>query len=147
MHSTLRCRLQPTPCQLQYVVAVAANRGTVRFDDIINDRRLEDERIKDLHDRITVEGDKSLDEAAGAGRQSVASTVTLTTRDGKRHSRHVTHPRGAAENPLTEEELRAKFRQLTEGVVSRDDADALHESVFAIEQAPDLTELFAHLTT
>ncbi|WP_211260545.1 MmgE/PrpD family protein [Amycolatopsis jejuensis] len=131
---------------LQYVVAVAAHHGTVRFDDIINDRRLEDERVKELHDRITVKGDKSLDEAAGAGRQSVASTVTLTTRDGTRHSRHVTHPRGSAENPLTEEELRAKFQHLTEGVVSHEDADALHEAVFAIEQAPDLSELFARIT-
>lgn len=129
---------------LQYVISVAANRGTVRFEDIINDRRLEDTRIKDFHDRITVEGDRSLDEAAGPG-QSVASTVTLTTRVGDCFSRHVTHPRGAAENPLTDEELQQKFRQLTTGTISPETAQAIHAAVFGIEQASDLSTLLTHL--
>ena len=130
---------------LQYVVSVAANRGTVRFEDIINDRRLEDERIRGLHDHITIEGDRSLDDKAGPGRQSVASAVTLRTRGGERFSRDVTHPRGAAENPLTDDELRAKFRQITDGVVSQETADVIHRSVFAIEQAQDLSALLAQL--
>jgi 2-methylcitrate dehydratase PrpD len=39
--------------------------------------------------------------------------VTITLRDGRTHEKRITHPKGDPQNPLTWDELKAKFKSLT----------------------------------
>jgi 2-methylcitrate dehydratase PrpD len=128
----------------QYVLAVAAYQGSVEFSDIMSDRRLEDDRIRALSERITVVGDPALD-VAGEG-QSVASTTTVVLKDGTTHRREVPDPLGSPANPLTDETLRSKFEALTAPIMTANRQQAIQDAVSAIEEMDDATRLTDLLT-
>lgn len=131
---------------LQYVLAVAATRGHVGFDDILRDRRIDDPAIRRLSERVTLVGDPGIDRRATTGRQSVGSITTVRTLDGREFTRDVEFPLGAAENPLAPADLEAKFRRLTAGVIGAERADAIRAAVVGIEELPSirtLTDLLA----
>lgn len=125
---------------LQYVLAVAAHRGRVDFDDIVEDRR-SDPSIADLAGRITVVGDASLDERATPGHQSIGSITEVTTRAGATYVRDMEFPLGAAENPLSDDDLRAKFARLTTGVVDAERARHITAAVDELDSADDVGTL------
>jgi len=131
---------------MQYVLAVAAYKGSVGFGDIVNDLRLQDDRIRTLSEKIVVVGDESFDRDASATGQSVASTTTITFRDGTTLSREVPHPLGSPGNPLDAQALRAKFDALTADVLSADRAGAIHECVSRIQELDDTADLARLLT-
>lgn len=131
---------------MQYVLAVAAYKGSVGFGDIVNDLRLQDDRIRTLAEKIFVIGDESFDRDAAATGQSVASTTTITLRDGTTSSREVLHPLGSPDNPLDAQALRAKFDALTAGVLTSERASAIHECVGGIEELEDVADLARLLT-
>ncbi len=124
----------------QYALAVVAHRGDVQFDDIVNDRR-DDPAVADLFERIELLPDERLDAESGPGRQSVASTTTVRTRSGVLHERHVEFPLGAAQNPLSEAQLRNKFRRLTRTVAADARADQIMDAIMTLEEAPNITGL------
>src|SRR5262249_44469708 len=93
----------------QYVLALAAWRGCVDFYDILNDQRC-DEKIRLLSERIEVIGDEETDRTYPDVYRSI---ITVATKNGRRHVRDVTHPKGSPANPVTKEVLDRKFETLT----------------------------------
>src|ERR1043166_4325167 len=72
--------------------------------------------------------------------------VSLETTDGNKYDAKVFHPKGSPENPLSEEELRAKFMGLATMVGSKEKSQRIMEAVDNLEQLDDarqLTELLA----
>ena len=126
---------------MQYILAVAANKGAVSFADIMSDLRLHDSGIKDLSERIFVTGDATFDRDAADTGQSVASTTTVTLRDGTTLTREVLNPLGSPANPLSAEALRAKFEVLTAAVLAPDRVRAIQDSVDHLESLDDVTVL------
>lgn len=72
--------------------------------------------------------------------------VTLRLHDGRELTRALNQPHGGPEDPLTNDEIVAKFRTLTSHVMEPDRARAIERTVLALEQQADLgalTELLA----
>lgn len=71
--------------------------------------------------------------------------VKITTRNGQEFSAKIDYPKGDPENPLTWEELIAKFKQLVQPVYSNERISQIIASVKALEQAQTLQFLFERL--
>jgi len=54
---------------------------------------------------------------------------------------HVDHATGSAANPLSDEGLNTKFRQLAEGVLPKPRTDALLEQCWRVAEVDDVGEL------
>jgi hypothetical protein len=59
--------------------------------------------------------------------------VTVETCDGRRFDRHVPFARGAPENPLSLEEVIAKYEDLAPRALVPDAVREVREAVFALE--------------
>lgn len=120
----------------QYVLALAAFRRVVDFDDILHDRR-DDPAIRALSERVQVVGDAELDRTYPDLYRSI---VEVESADG-RHSRDVTYPKGSPQAPLSADELHRKFARLTADVVTPRRRGEIAELVGRLEEVADAAEL------
>lgn len=65
----------------------------------------------------------------------------MTTHDGNVHQVRVVAPHGAPWDPVTNEELVAKFHALADRVTSFDRARAIERAVLGLEHLHDVNEL------
>jgi 2-methylcitrate dehydratase PrpD len=121
----------------QYILPVGLVFGRVLIHDILFDRARHPE-VARLGAGMRLVHDPALDAGYPARYTSV---VEIVTRDGRRLARRVEAARGTAENPLSPEEVRAKFRDLAAGAVPAARAGAIARLVDRIERAPDLRRL------
>jgi 2-methylcitrate dehydratase PrpD len=101
--------------------------------------RLDADDIWSLIDVTEVHLDESLANADLAER--FRTDVAVTTRDGGVHRTRVAAPHGAPSDPVTNEELVAKFHALADRVTSRDRANAIERAVIALDKLDDVNEL------
>jgi 2-methylcitrate dehydratase PrpD len=94
---------------LPYTAAVTLIYGNAFIDEYSDDKLL-DPTIIDLANRITVFVDPELD--AREKHQMRAVRVTVTMKDGTTHFHEQTYRSGHWRNPMSEEVLKAKFRDL-----------------------------------
>ncbi|MCZ8149824.1 MAG: MmgE/PrpD family protein [Roseomonas sp.] len=103
----------------------------------------ENAAVQALAARVTVNEDPALTAQLPGLRPA---RLRLTLADGTVHSAEVTTNRGDTEDPYTEAEVRAKFRELTDPVYGPARAQAIEEAVLALgphHEASALTELLA----
>jgi 2-methylcitrate dehydratase len=121
-----------------YCCAAALVDGDVTLATF-DDERLTDSRLLDLVDRTTIVEDPALNAGYPKG---IPNDITITLADGAKLRKRVDFPRGHAENPMTDEEVVAKFQRLADGVVTRSTADRLVEQVMAFDKLKDTAALF-----
>ncbi len=112
---------------LPYTVAAALNKGRVslsEFEDLSADN------IRATMSRISVVRDESL---AAEYPEKWPARITTTLESGEKLSATVEYPKGDAKNPLTFEELKEKFRGLTERILSAAQQDHIVRVAAAIE--------------
>lgn len=73
--------------------------------------------------------------------------LTVTTNDGRRLERATLAPRGSPINPLSREDLRAKFIAWTGDAFSAEVKDAIASTVDAVESLPTVSGLTSMLST
>ncbi len=115
---------------LPYTAAVTLLEGNAFIDQYADDK-LRDPTIIDLANRIEVYVDRELD--AGGPHEMRAVRVTVTMKSGEQHHEAVTYRSGHWRNPMSEDALRDKFRDLAGRVL-------LPEAVTRIEQVIDNLE-------
>lgn len=125
----------------QYILAVAAVHGKFEFSDVMTDRRAEP-LIDRIARGISVVPDASFEAEFP---HVYRSGIEVRMVGGQTYSRVVGTPKGSIEEPLTDDELWAKFLRLTTGVLSPSDAAALRATVSVVETLPDLSGLIALL--
>ena len=76
----------------------------------------------------------------------IPNNLIIKTGDGRTVSKRVDFPRGHARNPMTDDEVIAKFRGLATGVVSDTTADRLVNLAMSLDEMSDLSELLAFET-
>lgn len=118
---------------LPYAVAAAFTFGAA-LPDQFADELLAREDLRRLSRMVEVEVDDSLQRGVSCG-------MTVTYADGSVASSVVDHPKGSVDNPMSREDLRAKFDMLAEGLLAADATDRIQELVDRIEAADDLDEL------
>jgi 2-methylcitrate dehydratase PrpD len=95
--------------------------------------RVQDEAVRALRSAVRLTVDEGLhpDEAH----------VRILLRDGQALERHVPHASGTAANPMTDAQLRRKFRLLVDPVLGEDRATAIVQTVGQIEHLPSVRAL------
>jgi 2-methylcitrate dehydratase len=127
---------------LQYIVVAAL------LDGEVTTRTFEPERFRDrqtldiLKERVTVREDPELSAGYPEG---IPNRITVTTTGGGREVREVRYPRGHARNPMTDEEVVAKYRANMQGRLDVDRAASLEGLVWNLEREGSLRELVRQL--
>lgn len=121
----------------RYLMAVAAMAGKVMPDQFSPDF-LNDDRIRELFERVEVRADKALD-AIFPARWPAA--VEVVTKGGETYHCEVRNARGDADNPPTRDEIEGKFMALIEGRLSQPKAQALMAQLRHLDSVDDASGL------
>jgi 2-methylcitrate dehydratase PrpD len=122
---------------IPYCVATALSKGTVCLADFTDDKVKASEaqkllsRVRFLHP----------DEADQKG-MDLAAEITIRLTDGSQYSYRVSLPKGEPENPMTDEELTAKFEACSRLILDKKDANKILNIIRNLEEEKDLTGLF-----
>lgn len=122
-----------------YCVAVALIDGELTRASFDEDR-LRDPAVLQLLDRIRI---VETDECNAGYPDGIPNKLIIRRADGRVFSRLVKYPRGHAGNPMTDDEVIAKFRRQAAGVVSDATAARLIELAFGLDELRDVTPLLA----
>ncbi|MEN4400552.1 MmgE/PrpD family protein [Mycolicibacterium senegalense] len=101
--------------------------------------RLDADDVWQLLDRTHVELDRSIDELPLAERFQTHLTVTFS--DGRAETATVIAPHGYPGDPVTDDELVAKFHRLVDPVMPADRATAIEQAVLGLPDADDIAPL------
>lgn len=119
---------------LPYTAAVTLLEGTA-FVDQYTDDKLRDPKIVELARRIEVVVDPELD--AGGPHEMRAVRATVTMKDGRTFEESVTYRSGHWKNPLSDDTLNEKFRNLAERVLTKGAVDKITDTVRGLEDVAD----------
>ena len=134
--NTTNNRDMPDIC-MQHLCAVMLLDGTVTFKSSHDEKRMRDKRVLALRNKITLMGDDELTRAMPS-RQGI---VEITLRGGRELRHHMKAVRGTAENPMTRAEVDAKSYDLLAPLLGAARARKLCETVWNLEQIPDVRKL------
>jgi 2-methylcitrate dehydratase PrpD len=118
---------------LQHAAAVAFVRGRAGVTEF-SVASVNDADIAPFRSRVVAVADASL---------SVSEAVVDVEAAGRKLSTHITTPKGSLENPLTDEDIREKARDLAKLVGSAIDIDRLADAVWDLDRCEDARLLMA----
>lgn len=121
----------------QYVLPVAVKDRRVTVDDILRDRRTDPE-IAALSRRVRVVADDDLDRTFP---ERYATIVEVRTRAGERYQERVDYARGCPENPVTYDEIAAKFADLATPAAGEERAGRVRAFMDRIADVGEISEL------
>jgi 2-methylcitrate dehydratase PrpD len=101
--------------------------------------RLGDQQIKDMMARIEIEADPALN-AKYPG--TLASIVVLETKSKGTLNKQVIYPKGNMKNPMTKDDVVAKYRGLCAGVMDKNKSEQILQKLLDLDQTDALQELF-----
>src|SRR5207249_1261208 len=125
----------------QYILPIAILERKIVVDDILHDRRSEP-AIAQLGQRCHVIADDELDPEFPA---RYATIVEVETRDGRRFRERVDNARGTVENPVTPEEIEAKFGWLAGPAIGSERVERVRAQVAALDASASIAPLAATL--
>jgi 2-methylcitrate dehydratase len=91
--------------------------------------------VRALIDKVELIGDPSLDKARPVG------ISEITTKQGQVYSLRVDYPRGHARNPMTDEEVIAKFESMASKYMNARQMKKVIDTVFSLEKLDDTAAL------
>jgi len=97
-----------------------------------------DPRAVSLIDKVIFEADPELDKFGRAG------VSIIKTRGGKIYEKRIEYPKGDPRNPMTDEELQEKFRDMASPHLSQGRISEFIECVFALDELESLSDLTRH---
>ena len=92
--------------------------------------RRSNRRIRALLPKIVVVANAEIDALFPGVKRAIA---TLTTTDGRSFSATVDHAKGSPHNPMSDEEIIAKFRANAADVMSKSQQDAIIDATWDLE--------------
>ncbi len=122
-----------------YCCAAALVDGDVTLATF-DEHRLADPKLLALMDITTIVEDPELNKGYPLG---IPNDVTITLSDGSRLNKRVDFPRGHAKNPMTDDEVVAKFHRLAKGVIPESTAAQTLDRAWNLDKLHDLSDLFA----
>jgi len=121
----------------RFGIALRLVKGGNGFQDY-SEENLSDSRIKDLLHRIDYDTDEGLKNANPSG---APASVQIRAKDGNVYERTVQFAKGTIQNPMTGDELKNKFKELAETVLSRKKVEEIVSTVGKLEKIDDLSTL------
>ena len=129
-------RALPDIC-LQHLMAVMLLDGTITFKSAHDRERMQDPAILRERAKVKLVPDEELGKLM-PHRQAI---VELTLTDGKSYREHVDSVRGTVSNPMTDDEVKAKARDLMGPTLGDAVTGKLIDRIYAIEDVADIREL------
>jgi len=115
---------------LPYCIAVAVTKGNVLPSDF-EEEALTDPFVWETLPKIKVVADPEIDGLFPGVKRAI---VTITTEDGRSYTVQEDHAKGRAENPLSDDELVAKFRANAAHAMTDAAMDRIVDATFALEE-------------
>lgn len=122
---------------LPYCVAAALKDGCLRLDSF-DDAHLHDEALLALIQKIEVKADPELNKRYPEG---IPNRITITLKDGRAFTNEVIFPRGHARNPMTDQEVEAKFRALAAPLLSEETIAEIIDRCWNLDRQAHIGEL------
>ncbi|MBI4735501.1 MAG: MmgE/PrpD family protein [candidate division NC10 bacterium] len=126
---------------IPFCVATALVYGQVAISAFTTDR-LHDPKIRGVMERISLARDPELGKVYPERWPAVAE---ITTRAGETHVARIDFPRGDPKNPMTQEELVAKFHNLATPALDQEHRKKTVDACLQLEQVENLAGFFADL--
>lgn len=126
---------------IPFCVATALVYGQVAISAFTADR-LQDPKIQGVVERIILVRDPELGKVYPERWPAVAE---ITTRAGQTHAARIDFPRGDPKNPMTQDELVAKFHNLATPALDQEHRRKTVEACLQLEQVENLASFFADL--
>jgi len=123
---------------LPFVVAVALSRGSLWIDDFV-DERIRDPKIHAVMQKIEV---RATEEFTRAWPEAYPFRITVITRSGQKHVQEVYYAKGHPKNPMTDQEIEAKFRRLAEPVMGQAAVKRALSELWRLEDMKRVQEMF-----
>ncbi len=124
---------------LPFCVSLALKRGSCGLNDFSEDN-VRDSEIRELVGCVRLEVDDALDALHPA---KWGAVIDITTRSGKTYSGKTDFPKGDPENPVDDELLVSKFRQLALHSWGEEKVNRLSRSILNLEELRDVGLLFS----
>ncbi len=115
---------------LPYCIAAAIVDRQITTNSF-SEEKMKDPRIWGVIDKIKGEASIEFEKMFPAKQPS---RVTVHTTDGKNFSEYLEYPKGDPREPMTIEDLQAKFGALADGLVPAEQQQAIHDMVFGSER-------------
>jgi 2-methylcitrate dehydratase PrpD len=106
---------------MPFGAAVAAMFGAAGIDQF-TEENVRSEQVRRMMRRVAVKGDSSLEENFP---EEWPARAVIDLTDGRHFEKLIAHPKGDPKNPLSWDELIAKFKSLTEPVISASRSDEI----------------------
>jgi 2-methylcitrate dehydratase len=119
---------------IQYITVVALEDGVITQQSF-DLARIASPRTQEFLAKHTTLAEKA--ELTAGYPDGIPNAITVTLNDGRTISRMVRYPRGHARNPMTDNEVIAKFEMNVAGRLSPEKSRALREAVWAIDACTD----------
>lgn len=127
---------------LPYCVAVALLDGKVGLEQFSNER-INDPRLKHLLRRVSVRENRAFTRTYP---QSNTNLVRVVTRDRRVSAKKVSHPKGHAKNPLTDQEVEQKFSTLASPLLSGRRISRILKDLWQLEKTDNVGKLLRLFT-
>ena len=116
----------------QYCIARALIDGKLALEDF-TDARVNEPEVRDVIGKIGITLDNEM--------PMFATKIDIEMVDGKRISKRIERPRGYPENPLSQEEIAAKYRDCAGLVLPQDKIEKSISLFDTLEEVKDISEL------
>ncbi|MBN9521906.1 MmgE/PrpD family protein [bacterium] len=126
---------------LPYCTAAALMDGDV-YLPTFDEKRFTDPALVDLTGKVQVHLDDALSTRYPKG---IPNRITVTLNDGRKLVQEVEFPRGHAGNPMTDQEVEAKFRLAVEPKYGKPRADQVLARCWELEKLQGVAELIGML--
>ncbi len=120
---------------LPYLLSLGFVDGRITVDSF-SVARMRDPVLRDLMRRIKIAENKSFTQQFPG---KLITEIEVLTRGGQRLVETAQYPKGHAKNPMTDEDVEAKFRILCDGLIGKAQQDQLLHALRGIDQAADLS--------
>ena len=117
-----------------YLTAVAIIDRKVGPDQFTPEK-LRDPMVREIIDKVAMEADPSLDHFGRGG------ITEIRTKQGGIYRQRVEYPRGDPLNPMTDEELEDKFRDMAEKFMTKRQINKVITTVYEMENLDDINKL------
>ncbi len=122
---------------IPYVVSVALLKGSPTVEDF-SESRIRDKNVLDFARKVRTVIDPEIVPFFPANEPS---KVTVVMKNGKTYSKTVIHSRGTPENPMSREELEAKFKTFASPLIPASQVEKAIDRIWKLEEVSNLNEL------
>jgi len=122
---------------LPYCIAVALIDGEVGLDQF-SEGRIKDPILHKLMGKIKIGSDADLNRQYP---EAMPNLIEIVTKNGRKFSKMITHPKGHPKNPMTDKEVEAKFRAMATGLLSTGQANKILNKLWHLEDIKDMGEI------